>query len=141
MSKRTGKSHRRKSPSRKTEEPRTSDLSRYIVFIMIGLAVTALGWLLDHSYWRAFAYGYLVLLAYQMNLCAYQAYRGKTMPQWQQSLARLPLRFGGYGRRRGKPVSAAHHARRAMTTIWISLVVSVLLLALLGWFWVRPALA
>jgi len=141
MSKHSGKTRRRKTQGRKNEESYTSDRSRYIVFVMIGLAVTALGWLLAEPYWSAFALGYLVLLAYLINVHAYQAYRGRSMAQWQRSLARVPLRFAGYGTRHGKPLEAAHHARRAMTTVWVSVAVSVVILALLGWLWLPALLA
>ena len=57
------------------------------------------------------------------------AYRGKRMANWQQALARLPLRFAGYGTKHGKPLAAAHNAAAARKMIAISIVVSVLVLA------------
>ncbi len=133
MSNPTGKkkSHQRKKPrGDKLAQPRTSDTSRYIVFIMIGLAIVGLGWLATEEHlWREFALGYLVVIAWMMNINAIHAYRGRHLAQWQQALARLPLRLAGFGTKHGKPLEGAHGSGRALRMIWVSVVGSLVILA------------
>jgi hypothetical protein len=141
MSKPSAKSQRKKrSPGRKPTGPTTSDLSIYIGLLMIGGAIVLGAYLLTTgAYWREVALGYLALMAFFINLYALGAYHGKRMANWQQALARLPLRFVGYGTRHGKPLAAAHNAAAARKMIGISMVASVIILIGLA-FLLIPAL-
>ena len=141
MSKTSAKTHRKKkSPGRQTTGSTTSDLSIYIGLLMIGGAIVLAALLLTEArYWREVALGYLVLMAFFINLYALGAYHGKRMANWQQALARLPLRFAGYGTKRGKPLTAAHNAAAARKMIAISIILSVIILIGLA-FLLIPAL-
>jgi len=130
MSKTSAKSHRKKkSTGRAPTGPNTSDLSIYIGLLIIGGAIAlAASLLTEAENWREVALGYLVLMAILVNLYAVSAYHGKRMANWQQALARLPLRFAGFGTKHGKPLAAAHNAAAARKMISISIVVSVIVL-------------
>jgi hypothetical protein len=81
-----------------------------------------------------FAMAYIVLVAWLTNAAAIAVYRGRSLPPWRQALARLPLRFAGYGTKGGKPVEAAHDQPIAKTVIIASLVITVVLLVVLALF-------
>jgi len=140
MSKTSAKSQRKKkSPGRKPTGPITSDLSIYIGLLMIGGAIVLAALLLTEGQnWREVALGYLVLMAFFINLYALGAYRGKRLANWQQALARLPMRFAGYGTKRGKPLAAAHNAAAARKAIAISIIVSVIILIGLAFLLIPP---
>jgi hypothetical protein len=132
-----------KHPPRKTRRPAdqararaarrpTSDRSIYLGLLIIGAGVVIVAWLLTHgAWWHPVALAYLAALALLMNLYAFNAYRGRPMANWKKALARLPLRFVGYGTRHGKPLSAAHNSARAKKATLVSVAVSVIVLALL----------
>jgi hypothetical protein len=130
MSKSSAKSHRKKKSTGRTPTgPNTSDLSICIGLLIIGGAIVLGAYLLTAGEnWREVAFGYLVLMAILINVYAVGAYHGKRMANWQQALARLPLRFAGFGTRHGKPLAAAHNAPGARKMIGISIVVSLLIL-------------
>jgi hypothetical protein len=47
------------------------------------------------------------------------------MANWQRALARLPLRFAGFGTKGGKPLEGAHNASQARSMIIVSIIVSL----------------
>jgi hypothetical protein len=140
MSKTSAKSHRKKkAPARRETGSTTSDLSIYIGLIMIGGAIVIGASLLtEGQHWREVALAYLILMAFLVNLYAFGAYQGKRMANWQQAMARLSLRWAGYGTKHGKPLTAAHNARAARKMFIISLVVSVLILIALAFLLIPP---
>ena len=105
----------------------------YIGILMIG----AFGvWLIAIATgdWKQGLLGYIVAVAFLVNLSAWQVCGGKTIVGWKQSLARLPLRCVGYGTRGGKPLAAAHGSDRAKMMLFVSIAtsfVAVLALTLL----------
>jgi hypothetical protein len=134
MSKTAAKAHRKKTTRRPETRPITSDRSIYIGFIIIGAAIVTIVFLLTEGGTSGeVALGYLVAMALLVNLYAIRAYRGARMVGWQKALARLPLRFAGFGSRHGKPLEAAHGAAKARTTIIISVIISLVILAVLAY--------
>ncbi len=127
MSKSTAKGHRKKSAAPPAR--RTNDAAIYGGFLLIGAFVTFQVALLSAgTLWREVALGYLMALAVLVNLYTWQAWQGKRLARWQQSLARLPLRFAGYGTRGGQPLEAAHGSRRAMMVLLVSIATSMVLI-------------
>ena len=107
-----------------------SDRSVYLGALIIGLFVIILGGLLSEaSYWPHFAVGYLAVLLYQINAAGWSAYRGKPMPDWKHSLAKLPLRGAGFGSKTGKPVEAAHGQPAVRTALITFGVISLIVIA------------
>jgi hypothetical protein len=140
MSKTSAKSQRKKkAPARRPTGSTTSDLSIYIGLLIIGGAVVIGAYLLTTGgHWREVALAYLVLMAFLVNLYAFGAYQGKRLANWQQALARLPLRWVGYGTKRGKPLTAAHDAPAARKMLIVSIIVSVLILIVLAFLLIPP---
>ena len=101
----------------------------YAALVLVGGFIAFLAWLANFGVsWGEITLGYCAALAVLMNLYAVQAYMGKNLAGWQQALARLPLRFAGYGRTGDKPLEAAHSSDRAKAAIFISIAISVLVL-------------
>lgn len=107
-----------------------SDQAVYFMLLVVGFFIVILAWLFTEGrHWSAVALGYLIALAYLTNLYTYKAYRGRPLANWQQSLARVPLRFVGYGTRGGKPLEAAHHHPETKTALLVSIALSAALVA------------
>jgi hypothetical protein len=135
MSKSTGRSHRKKGSTPPPARTFRHDRGIYIGFVVIGLAVVVAALLLwegRKEVWGPVALGYVAALAWLTNLYAFRAYRGLPLANWQQALARLPLRAVGFGTRHGKPVEAAHNAPKARTGILIGVVVSLVIIVALS---------
>lgn len=110
-----------------------NDPAVYSAFILVGAFIVFLVYLVDLAItWQAAALGYCMALAFLINLYAASAYRGKHLDGWQKSLARIPLRFAGYGRRGGKPIEAAHDSPRVKAAVFVSVAVSVVMLLALS---------
>jgi Flp pilus assembly protein TadB len=125
-SKRRLKRHR---PRLQTSKP-ISDRAVYFLMLCVGLFIVILTWLFTQGeYWWAVALGYAVAVAYLINFYTFQAYRGRHLGQWQQSLARVPLRFVGYGTKAGKPLEAAHDHPETRTALLTSIIVSLIVVA------------
>jgi F0F1-type ATP synthase assembly protein I len=126
--------HRRKSRSQSLEQRRASDRTIYIGVLVIGLFIVLIAWLLTMGkggHWREITIAYVVVMAWLTNFYTYLAYRGKQMANWKQALARLPLRFAGYGTKKGRPLDAAHGRRDARNMLLISITVSIVVIVLL----------
>lgn len=124
---------RRRSKQHRQPAARSNDAAIYIAFILVGVFIAFLAWLLDFEIgWREITLGYCGALAVLINLYAFSAYRGRHLAGWQQALARLPLRFAGYGRSVAKPLEAAHNSERAKLAIFISVAVCVVILLVLS---------
>lgn len=86
-----------------------SDRAVYWGVLIVGLFVVLLGWMLSESaFWRQTAIGYFALAVLNINFAGWDLYRGKKLSDWKQSLAKIPLRSLGYGKKDGKPLETAH---------------------------------
>ncbi|MHC4992797.1 MAG: hypothetical protein ACYTGC_17635 [Planctomycetota bacterium] len=128
MSKSTAHQRRRKSRPEAKSKP-APDHTIYAGLIMIGVFVVLLSIpLLQGDHWPEVAVGYLAAMAYLANLYAFRAYRGAHLANWQGALARIPLRFVGFGGGGGKPIEAARGHARAAKAIVVSIVVSLVII-------------
>jgi len=122
--------HQRELRHKSREKPVkvTSDRVIYGGLILIGLFATVLATLLT-EHWREPLLFYLAIIAYLMCAATWAIYRGRHLPNWQQALARIPLRTVGYGTKNGKPLEAAHD-QPAVKKAWLaSLMISLGILA------------
>jgi hypothetical protein len=108
------------------------DSAIYGGLILIGLFVALLAIPLFQGHWREALLAYLVLMAALINFYAWRSYRSQHLAHWQKALARLPLRFAGYGTRGGKPLEAAHGQPAVRRAIVISIVVCIVVLVVLA---------
>jgi hypothetical protein len=139
MSKPSGSRRRKKAPPKKSPKRSTSDRAIYLCLLIIGGAVLGLALLLGEGkqYVGPVALAYVAALAWLANLYGWGAYRGETLGGWKGALARVPLRFAGYGAQGGRPLEAAHGAPSARTTLFVSAVVSLVLVGgLAAWMFV-----
>ncbi len=129
-------SHARHGVDRpKPATPPMSDRAVYWGVLIVGLFVVLLGWMLSESaFWRQTAIGYLALVVLNVNFAGWDLYRGKKLSDWKQSLAKIPLRSLGYGKKDGKPLETAHDqpaVRARMLAFGVLSVVVVLAVAFL----------
>jgi hypothetical protein len=110
-----------------------SDRGVYLGLTIVGLfAVLLASLFFGVEYWGVVALGYIAAVAYLINFYTFQVYRGKHLDNWQQSLARIPLSFVGYGTKGGKPLEAAHDHDETKKALGLSVVVSLALLVILS---------
>jgi hypothetical protein len=122
----------KRHPVRARRPPRKpiTDRAVYIGIVVVGLFIVLLGALFaGPEIWPAILVGYLAMVAWHINASAFRAYRGRSLADWQQSLARIPLRPVGYGTREGKPIEAAHDHPETLKAVRISIAVSVAIVA------------
>jgi hypothetical protein len=109
-----------------------TDRAIYISIVIVGLAVTGLGFLITTgAYWEEFAIGYVTLVAIAINVSAWNAYRGRRLALFQRALARVPLRPAGFGAKGGRSLAAAQGDSRASSAIVISVILSAAIVAAL----------
>jgi hypothetical protein len=136
MSKARHKTGARKQPARATaRRSRASDGGVYIGLIMIGAFGIWL-WTIVAPGPEAWKHGllvYVILVLALINLYTWRVYFGARLANWQQSLARLSLRWVGYGTRGGRPLAAAHGSRRAGIMLVLTMATSVVIIAALAW--------
>ncbi|MCI0363544.1 MAG: hypothetical protein L0Y44_06925 [Phycisphaerales bacterium] len=134
---------KRKHPPKPKPPRRTTDRAIYLGFLIVGIFVVILAWLFTSDsrieYWRHVAVGYLIAVAYLINFYTLRTYQAKHLENWKQALARIPLRFAGYGTKDGKPLDAAHGHREALMALLISIAVSIALLGLISFLLLRDA--
>lgn len=131
----TASRQRKKGGGSTRTQARARDRTIYLGLLIIGAAIVAAAFLLDTErvgFARYATLAYLAAMAWLTNLYAIRALRGRPLARWQQALARLPLRCVGYGSRGGKPLEAAHDSPAAKKMIGLSILCSVVLLALLA---------
>lgn len=116
----TVRTHHKTRPARAS----TIDGGVYIGVIMIGAFGIWLATIGTGLAWTQGLLGYVIAVAFLVNLYAWRACAGKSMAGWQRSLARLPLGFVGYGTRGGKPLDAAHGSQRAKAMLFVSIAAS-----------------
>ena len=135
MSKSSGAkhAHKRKSQSRPSST-QTNDLGLFVGLLLIGAFFTFLLMLMGMR-WQVCVLGFVIFLAFFINLSAAQAVGGETNLGWRKGLARLPLRFAGYGSRGGKPLEAAKGSAKAKMMVFISIAVSTIIVVGMT-FWV-----
>ncbi len=117
-----------------------SDRAVYGGIIIVGLFIVMIGWLFsDGLYWRQTLLGFVLLVMLNINFAGWDVCRGKRLADWKHALAKIPLRFAGFGTAEGKPLEAAHHqpaARAAMFRFGLlSVVLAAGLTVLLLWRW------
>ncbi len=92
-----------------------------------------LWWIADQDSWRSGLIGYIIALAFLVNLNGWRAYLGRHLSGWQQALARLPLRCVGYGTKGGRPIEAAHGAPSVQMILFVSLAASAVIILVLSY--------
>jgi hypothetical protein len=135
---------RRRRKRMYTPRPRAikpmSDHAIYLGVAVIGLFTTILAWLFtDGRLWGAIGLVYVALVFYLINFYTFQAYRGKHLGNVSGALARVPLRFVGYGTKEGKPLEAAHDHPETRNALLLCLLICLVVLAGLS-FVVVPSL-
>jgi hypothetical protein len=135
MSKSHHKSGSRKHPPR-APAPRAGapDGAVYIGVIMIA-AFAVWMWTIvsgPDSWQPALLVCTTIVLAL-VNLYTWRVYFGARLAPWQQSLARLSLRWAGYGTRKGRPLEAAHGSRPAKIMLILTMATSVVVIVALAW--------
>ena len=112
----------------RSRQPRvTSDRAIYGLTILVGFFFTVIASLLLEGHWREPLFIYIVGLAYLITATTWAIYRGRHLPNWQQAMARIPLRFAGYGTPQGKPLEAAHDQPNTRSAFLASAVISILI--------------
>lgn len=116
---------------RGADRARTPDGAVYLGLAMIGAFAVLLAFLFSEGrYWAEALILSVMLIAFLVHRAAYRAYLGRRLPPWQAALARLPLRFAGYGGR-GRPLDAAAGHGEARTAILVSIGVWVAIIVVL----------
>lgn len=129
--------HRRKAKSTHPKAQTGSDAAVYVGLLMIGAFVGLLAWMAFRVPWGQLIVAYVIAVAIFVNLFAWQVYLGKSLANWQQSLARIPLRIPGYGTKTGKPLAEAKGQADARTVLMLFFAGSVLLIAGLSVWLIR----
>lgn len=131
----SSKSHSRKhSPSIAAKRSVIPDGGIYTFIVGIGVIGLVFWYASSENDWQYGLVGYLILIAFLVNVNAWKACRGHHLSSLQQSLARLPLRCAGYGVKGGKPIEAAKGHQGAKTIVLLSIAFSVAVILLLSWW-------
>ncbi len=122
--------HSKPGPRQGTGPP---DGAVYIGVAMVGVfGVWLWAIVAPPGYWKHGLMGYVIAVLVLVNLAAWRICLGNHLPPWQQSLARLVLRWAGYGTPGGRPLDAAHGSGRAKSMLLVSLGVSLAVIAALA---------
>ena len=133
MSKSHARASARRSARASGRRPPPPDGAVYIGLAMIGGFGIVLWYLVSKETWRHGLLGYFIAIAFLINLYTWRACSGASLLSWQQSLARLPLRFGGFGTKGGRPLEAAKGSDRAKVILLASVLTSVVIIAAIWW--------
>ncbi len=117
--------HKAKPRSPSTGPP---DGAVYVGLLMIG-SFGVWMWTILGGQWQHAVVGYTIAIAVLINLYTWRVLNGKRLLGWQQSLARLPLRWVGFGTRGGKPLEAAHGSDRAKIMLFLSIATCAVIVA------------
>ena len=134
MTKSAARGRSKKSSTSRPARRAVPDGGVYIAFVLGGAFAMRLGWIADRDSWKSGLIGYVIALAFLVNLNGWRAYRGRHLSGWQQALARLPLRCVGYGAKGGRPIEAAHGAPSVQMILFVSLATSAVIILLLSWW-------
>ena len=126
-----GHRHHGRGGDRARSEPR--DAAVWIAIVMGGVFAMVLWYLVSSETWRHGLVGYLIAVAVLVNYYAWRVSAGRSLRGWQRAMARLPLRWVGYGTRNGKPLDAAKGSPRARLMILVSIAASTVLIVLATW--------
>ncbi len=134
MTKSASRGRSKKSSTSRPARRTVPDGGVYIAFVLGGAFALLLWSIADSDSWASGLIGYIIALAFLVNLNGWRAYRGSHLSGWQQALARLPLRCVGYGTKSGRPIEAAHGAPSVQMILFVSLAVSAVIILLLSWW-------
>lgn len=126
MSESGDKRHRKKGRGHPAAKP-PNDLAIYIGVLMIGAFGVFLITLVTQGAWREAVAGYLLAVLGIINWSGWSAFLGRTLQPWQQAFARIPLRFAGFAGAHAKPITAAKHHPAARNTMFITALISLVL--------------
>jgi hypothetical protein len=129
--------HRNRRHGNRPPDDRRGDAGVYVGLLMVGAMAVGLWYLLSPTTWTHGLIGYMLALAVLVNLYTWQVFRGRHLANWQKALARLPLRFAGFGTRGGKPLEAAHGQESARTMLLVSIAASVVIVGGLSLWLIR----
>ena len=127
---------RRKARPQKSKV--ASDRTIYSGILLIGFFFVALASLFFEGHWREPLVLYIAVIAYLLVTATLSIYRGKHIPNWQQALARIPLRFVGFGTKEGRPLEAAHDQPATRKAFIVALLVSIVVVVALGLLLLPP---
>ena len=116
---------------------RVPDGAVYIGLVMIGLFGIWVWSVFSDDSWKHGLFGYVIIVLGLVQFAGWSAYFGRTLPPWQQSLARLALGPAGYGTRGGRSFAAAHGHGRVLVALLAALAVSAAAVAALRWLLYR----
>ncbi len=127
MSKSHSRSSGRRSSRRRDGSRKAPDRTIYLGLALIGAFALAIGFLISPDNFRTTIVGFLIAAFGLVNFYSWRAFLGASQANWQNALARIPLRFAGYGVRGGKPVEAAAGAADARSVLLVFLAVSIII--------------
>ena len=139
MTKSHAKTQHHKRKPVKPARQQDNDVAVYIGLLMIGLFSVALFGTLYQT-WQVFAVGYIIAILFLINLYGWRVYLGRDLAGWQRSLARLPMRFAGFGTKHGHALSAAKGQPQARTALLVCLVISLVIVGLAAYLLVPDLL-
>ena len=134
MTKSSSRGRSKKSSTSRTAPRTVSDGGVYIAFVLGGAFAMLLWSIAAPNSWKSGLIGYVIALAFLVNLHGWRAYLGRHLSGWQQALARLPLRCVGFGTKGGRPIEAAHGAPSVQMILFVSLAASAVIILLLSWW-------
>lgn len=129
--------HHKKKPVRNEATNPMPDGAVYIGLLLIGVFAVLVISIVFNVPWQQLAIGYVLALIFLVNLYAWRVYLGHEIAPWSQALARIPLRFAGFGTREGRPLTAAKGEQRAATILWLCLALSAMAMVAAGYLLVR----
>jgi len=110
------------------------DQAVYVTIVIGGAFLVVVVTLLDIGpTWGMTTVALLALVGLGAIVQAKRLHGGAKVVGWRRSLARLPLRLGGFGVRGRRPLGAAAGDPRAVRSVVLFAVVGVLVLAALAW--------
>lgn len=127
MSKAATKTNLKQSAAKRHAKERSNDKAVYITIIMVGLFILGV-WFLASDSWPWAIVGMIGATLIMINLFGWKIIMGHKLAPWQRSLAKIPLRFVGYGTRRGKPLDAAHQSDTARMALYLAGALSVVII-------------
>jgi hypothetical protein len=127
MTKAGAKTNLKQSAARRHAEERSNDRAVYITIMMVGLFILGIAFLATDD-WPWWIVGMLAAVLAMINYFGWKTVFGHKLAAWQRSLAKVPLRFVGFGTRSGKPLDAAKGEDAAKMALYVMAAMSVILL-------------
>lgn len=126
MSKHGSKSNMKQSAAKRHAQDRSMDRAIYISIVMVAAFVLFI-WFMVADTWPWAIVGFLLAVLGMINFFTWKVIQGQPLAVWQRSLAKLPLRFVGYGTRGGKPIDAAKGQDAAKMALYLTAAISVVI--------------